>query len=242
MKTLRCIVVDDEPLARELIISYINKTPFLELIAGCGSAAEATTCINENHPDVVFLDIQMPGMTGMELARFIAPDTLIIFITAYDHYAIEGFKVNAIDYLLKPVSYSDFLSSAQRAIDRMCQRQSQSKPCNDELTHIIVRSDYKLVQLPVKDILFIEGVKDYVKIYTSTDNGQKPVITLMNMKSLEQKLPSFFMRVHRSYIVNLNNINSIERGSRIVFGEHYIPVGETYRSAFNAYLASRTIT
>jgi DNA-binding LytR/AlgR family response regulator len=241
MNTLRCIVVDDEPLARNLIISYIEKTPFLELIAGCGSAAEATTCINESHPDVVFLDIQMPGMTGMELARFIKPETLIIFITAYDHYAIEGFKVNAIDYLLKPVSYNDFLSSAQRAMNVFEQRHSTAKPVNDEQTHIIVRSDYKLVQLPVKDILFIEGVKDYVKIYTSTDNGNKPVITLMNMKSLEQKLPAFFMRVHRSYIVNTNNITAIERGSRIVFGEHYIPVGETYRAAFNAYLASRTI-
>ncbi len=241
MNTLRCIVVDDEPLARNLIISYIDKTPFLELIAGCGSAAEATACINDNHPDIVFLDIQMPGMTGMELAHFIKPETMIIFITAYDHYAIEGFKVSAIDYLLKPVSYADFLSAAQRAVTIYEQRQATAKPAVEDQTHIIVRSDYKLVQLPVKDILFIEGVKDYVKIYTSTDNGQKPVITLMNMKSLEQKLPAFFMRVHRSYIVNTNNITAIERGSRIVFGEHYIPVGETYRAAFNAYLASRTI-
>ncbi len=241
MKTLRCIVVDDEPLARNLIISYINKTPFLELIAGCGSAAEASVCINDSKPDVVFLDIQMPGMTGIELARFIPIDTLTIFITAYDHYAIEGIKANAVDYLLKPVSYADFLTSAQRAMTIAEQRQNQVKQSSDEQTHIIVRSDYKLVQLPVKDILFIEGVKDYVKIYTSDNNCQKPVITLMNMKSLEQKLPSYFMRVHRSYIVNLNNINAIERGSRIVFGDHYIPVGETYRAAFNAYLASRTI-
>jgi DNA-binding LytR/AlgR family response regulator len=197
--------------------------------------------MSETVPDIIFLDIQMPGMTGMELARFIKPQTLIIFITAYDHYAIEGIKANAVDYLLKPVSYADFLTSAQRALNILEQRQNLSKQSDEEQTHIIVRSDYKLIQLPVKDILFIEGVKDYVKIYTSADDSQKPVITLMNMKSLEQKLPSYFMRVHRSYIVNLNNINSIERGSRIVFGEHYIPVGETYRAAFNAYLASRAI-
>jgi DNA-binding LytR/AlgR family response regulator len=241
MRTLSCIVVDDEPLARDLIISYIEKTPFLDLVAGCSSAAEAISCITDSNPDIVFLDIQMPGMTGMELARFIKPETLTIFITAYDHYAIEGIKANAVDYLLKPVSYADFLTSAQRAMNILEQRQSHVKPLVEEQTHIIVRSDYKLIQLPIKDILFIEGVKDYVKIYTSADNSQKPVITLMNMKSLEQKLPSYFMRVHRSYIVNLNNISSIERGARIVFGEHYIPVGETYRAAFNAYLASRTI-
>lgn len=240
MNTLRCIVVDDEPLARDLIVSYISKTPFLELIAACGSAAEASACITDSKPDIVFLDIQMPGMTGIELARFIPTETITIFITAYDHYAIEGIKANAVDYLLKPVSYTDFLTSAQRAMTIHEQRTSHT-PVADEQTHIIVRSDYKLIQLPVKDILFIEGVKDYVKIYTSADNMQKPVITLMNMKSLEQKLPSYFMRVHRSYIVNLNNINAIERGSRIVFGEHYIPVGDTYRAAFNAYLASRTI-
>lgn len=240
MNTLRCIVVDDEPLARDLIVSYINKTPFLELIAACGSAAEASACITDSKPDIVFLDIQMPGMTGIELARFIPTETITIFITAYDHYAIEGIKANAVDYLLKPVSYADFLTSAQRAMTIHEQRTGHA-PVADEQTHIIVRSDYKLIQLPVKDILFIEGVKDYVKIYTSADNMQKPVITLMNMKSLEQKLPSYFMRVHRSYIVNLNNINAIERGSRIVFGEHYIPVGDTYRAAFNAYLASRTI-
>jgi DNA-binding LytR/AlgR family response regulator len=241
MNTIRCVVVDDEPLARDLIISYINKTPFLELIAGCGSATEAISCINEMHPDVVFLDIQMPGLTGMELARFINRDTFIIFITAYDHYAIEGFKVNAIDYLLKPVSYDDFLSSTHRVMSIIEQRQGQTKSDVEQMTHIIVRSDYKLIQLPVNDILFIEGVKDYVKIYTTSDNGLKPVITLMNMKSLEQKLPPFFLRVHRSYIVNTNNITAIERGSRIVFGDHYIPVGDTYRAAFNAYLASRTI-
>lgn len=241
MKTLSCIVVDDEPLARNLIVSYIEKTPFLSLISECSSASEAISCMSETVPDIIFLDIQMPGMTGMELARFIKPQTLIIFITAYDHYAIEGIKANAVDYLLKPVSYADFLTSAQRAMNILEQRQNLSKQSDEEQTHIIVRSDYKLIQLPVKDILFIEGVKDYVKIYTSADDSQKPVITLMNMKSLEQKLPSYFMRVHRSYIVNLNNINSIERGSRIVFGEHYIPVGETYRVAFNAYLASRAI-
>ena len=238
MTILKCCVIDDEPLASQLIASYIEKTPFMQLVGTYSSAQDAIKTILDNQIDVVFLDIEMPQLNGIEFAKIIPQTTRIIFTTAYDRYAIQGFKVDALDYLLKPVSYEDFFGAATKAQRWVESHKNNTTkaPSND---YIIVKSEYRLVQIPTADILYIEGLKDYVRIYTIDD--QKSIMTLMNMKTLEQSLPSSFLRVHRSFIVNTNRIKIIER-NRIVFGNKYIPISDTYKQAFSDYISSHLLS
>lgn len=240
--TLRSCVIDDEPLASGLIASYIEKTPFMTLVGEFSSPRDAIQLILDGGADVVFLDIQMPQLNGIEFARIIPPSTRIVFTTAFDTYAVEGFRVNALDYLLKPVSYEEFLAAANRALQWVEMTRNGTPANNGNQSgndYIIVKSEYKLVQIPVNDILYIEGLKDYVKIYT-TDND-RCIMTLMSMKTLEHSLPADrFMRVHRSFIVNTGKIKVIER-NRIVFGKTYIPVSESYKQAFYDYVNARSI-
>lgn len=244
MTPLRCCVIDDEPLASGLIASYIAKTPFLTLGGEYSSPNDATPAILAGEFDVVFLDIQMPQLNGIEFARIIPETTKVIFTTAYDNYAVDGFRVNALDYLLKPVSYEEFLEASRRALAWHEQQQplqpAPSQTASDPSGRfIIVKSEYKLVQIAVDDILYIEGLKDYVKIYT--DTLEKPVMTLLSMKAIENTLPvDRFMRVHRSYIVNTSKIRVIER-NRIVFGRNYIPVSDSYKQVFADFISARTL-
>lgn len=238
MTILKCCVIDDEPLAGQLIASYIEKTPFMQLVGTYSSAQEAVKTILDNRVDLVFLDIEMPQLNGLEFAKIIPPTTRIIFITAYDQYAIQGFKVDALDYLLKPISYEDFLASANKA-QRWIEMRSNSSSQGSTRDYVIVKSEYRLVQIQTSDILFIEGLKDYVKIYTVDE--QKSIMTLMSMKTLEQSLPSTFMRVHRSFIVNTTKIKIIER-NRIVFGNKYIPISDSYKQMFSDYVASHLLS
>jgi len=244
---LRCCVIDDEPLASGLIASYIEKTPFLELAGEYSSPRDAISTILNTRVDILFLDIQMPQLNGIEFARIIPSTTRIIFTTAYSGYAVEGFRVNALDYLLKPISYEEFLAAASRALSwhELNARAGSADMTTDGETassdgkYIIIKSEYKLVQIPVSDILYIEGLKDYVKIFV--DGAEKSIMTLLSMKTLEQTLPaSDFMRVHRSYIVNLSKIRFIER-NRIIFGKTVIPVSESYKDTFAEFIASRTL-
>ena len=239
MTILRCCIVDDEPLARNLIASYIEKTPFMELAGSFGSAQEAVKTVIEESIDVIFLDINMPQLNGMEFARIAPPTCRIVFTTAYDKYAIEGFKVGALDFLLKPVSYEEFIGSANRALAWSdLRRRAEASDTSRE--YIMVKSEYRLVQIPVRDIIFIEGVKDYEKIYV--DGEEKAIMTLMNMKTLERTLPSnIFLRVHRSYIINATKIRVIER-NRILFGRHAIPVSDSYKQQFSDYIAAHMLT
>ncbi|MDE6116856.1 MAG: LytTR family DNA-binding domain-containing protein [Duncaniella sp.] len=240
--TLRCCVVDDEPLASGLIASYISKPPFMELAGEFSSPKDAISTILEGEVDVVFLDINMPQLNGIEFAKIIPSSVRVIFTTAYDNYAVEGFRVNALDYLLKPISYDEFLAAGNRALQwaELNSRKQEPGLTTSGQDHIIVKSEYKLVQIPIKDILYIEGLKDYVKIYT--EGAEKSIMTLISMKALERSLPANkFMRVHRSYIVNLSKIKIIER-NRIVFGKTSIPVSESYKQVFADYISSRTLT
>ncbi|MDE6306288.1 MAG: LytTR family DNA-binding domain-containing protein [Muribaculaceae bacterium] len=238
MTILNCCVIDDEPLAAQLIGSYVDKTPFMELAGIFQSAQEAIKIILEGKIDVVFLDIQMPQLNGMEFAKIIPPHCRIIFTTAYNGYAVDAFKVNALDYLLKPVSYEDFAMAANRALEWVSlNRQANEKSGTGE--YIMVKSEYKLIQIATSDILYIEGLKDYVKIYI--DGDRKCIMTLMSMKVLERALPqSRFLRVHRSFIVNTSKIKVIER-NRIVFGNNYIPVSDSYKNSFSEFVASRSL-
>lgn len=229
---IRCIVVDDEPLARNLIEGYVNQTPFLELAASFSNAIDAFERIKQGDISLVFLDIQMPQLSGMELSRLLNDRCRIIFITAFDRYAIEGYKVDAIDYLLKPVSYSDFLAAATKAQKRFTGTTVEPQES------IVVWSEYKQIIIKLNNILYIESDKDYIHIYQETGS---PVMTLMSMKSIMGILPAeSFVRVHKSFIVNIGKIKTIERG-QIIFDKVRIPVSETYKENFLAIFRSKNI-
>ena len=233
---LKCAIVDDEPLALELLASYVKKIPFLELTGKYGNAIESMNGLNDNPVDLIYLDIQMPELNGLEFARMLPERTRVVFTTAFDQYAIDGYRVNALDYLLKPISYVDFLAAANKALQWFNLIDGQTPA--DEVKSIFVKSDYKLLQIDLDRIKYVEGLKDYVKIYT--DDSPRPILSLMNMKAMEQMLPeSRFIRVHRSFIVQKGKIREIDR-NRIVFGHVYIPIGDSYKQAFQDFLNSRS--
>lgn len=235
--TLNCIIVDDEPLAAQLLQSYALKTPQLNLIGAFNSAIEASRALRDNHIDLIFLDIQMPELSGLEFAKLLSSETKVIFTTAFSQYAIEGYKVEALDYLLKPISYDDFLCSANKALAWFSGNSAATG--GSEERFLFVKSEYKLVKVNFDDILYIEGLKDYVRIYL--DNGQRPVMSIINMKSLESFLPNpEFMRTHRSYIVHTTKITTIDR-ARIVMGDAFIPISDSYKDNVQAYLDSHTL-
>ncbi len=231
---LKTIAIDDEPLALKLVSDYIGKTPFLELVGAFDNPLDAIDFLSNQEADLIFVDIQMPDLSGIEFTRSLEGDHKIIFTTAYEKYALEGFKLNALDYLLKPFSYEEFLRAAMKA-HKMAELQANALPTIEANNQFLfLKSEYKIRRINFDDILYIEGLKDYIKVYTSGE--AKPVLSLNSIKSLEQKLPEEkFMRVHRSYIVNLNKIETIER-SRIIFGKTYIPVSDQYKDKFQEYL------
>ena len=235
---LSCAIIDDEPLAVELMESYVRKTPFLELQGSFGSGVAAFGMLCDRPVDLLFCDIQMPGLNGVEFSRMLPADTRVIFTTAFSRYAVEGFRVNAVDYLLKPISYADFLAAAQKALEWFELKRHAGAPA-DDLRSIFVKTEYRLRQIELERILYIEGLKDYVKIHVEEETH--PVLTLTSLKSLEEQLPADrFVRVHRSFIVQPSKIRSIER-NRIVFGKEYIPVSENYRQAFFDFLAEHSL-
>ena len=231
---IRTIAIDDEPLALQLVSDYIRKTPFLELVGSFDNPLDAFDFLSETDVELIFVDIQMPDLTGIEFTRSLQEEHKIIFTTAYEKYALEGFKLNAVDYLLKPFSYEEFLKAAKKA-QKLCDLEDRSQPTIETNNQFLfLKSEYKIRRINFNDILYIEGLKDYVKVYLKGED--KPILSLNSIKSLEQKLPEEkFMRVHRSYIVNLEKIDTIER-SRIIFGKAYIPVSDQYKDKFQEYL------
>ena len=235
---LSCAIIDDEPLAVELMESYVRKTPFLELQGSFGSGVAAFGMLRDRPVDLLFCDIQMPGLNGVEFSRMLPADTRVIFTTAFSRYAVEGFRVNAVDYLLKPISYADFLAAAQKALEWFELKRRAGAP-DDDLRSIFVKTEYRLRQIELERILYIEGLKDYVKIHV--EDEPHPVLSLMSLKSLEEQLPADrFIRVHRSYIVQPAKIRTIVRNS-IVFGRERIPISENYRQAFFDFLSDRSL-
>jgi two-component system LytT family response regulator len=233
--TIRCLLVDDEPLALDLLEGYVVKTPSLALTGRCSSAFQAMEMLEKTEVDLIFLDIQMPGLSGLEFSRSLQDGPKVIFTTAFEQYALEGFKVAALDYLLKPISYPEFLNAVNKAKRWFEHFEKATIP--ETRTSIFVKADYKLIQIDFNNILYIEGLKDYVKF--CLEDNEKPVLSLMSMKSLEENLPDLkFMRVHRSFIVNLDKIKTIER-NRIVFGKEYIPISENYKEKFQKFVNER---
>jgi DNA-binding LytR/AlgR family response regulator len=236
MNKINCIIADDEPLAFDLLKGYVEQTPFLNLVKACRNAHEVVEAMGNGEGYLLFLDIQMPGISGIQLAKMIDNNSMVVFTTAYERYAIEGYKVNALDYLLKPFNYEEFLAAAMKAKKQAGLHQRMQTTSNSE-EFIIVKTEYKLLQIALHDIVYIEGLKDHVKIYRQSN--AKPVISLMSMKIIEEKLPQDnFMRVHRSFIVNLNKIQTVER-SRIIFGDTQIPVSDNYKDKFHEFISGR---
>jgi DNA-binding LytR/AlgR family response regulator len=243
---INCIAVDDEPLALGLVCAFIEQTPFLNLTGRYSSAVEALVGLQDQKVDLIFLDIQMPNLNGMELARVLdsrgANKPRIIFTTAYNQFAIEGYRVDALDYLLKPFNYEEFLHASNKALSyfELVNRSNSAaattvaEPAEEE-EYLFLKIEYQLVRIALNEIMYIEGLKDYVKIYLQ--DKEKPLLSLTSLKALEEKLPSKrFMRVHRSFIVSLNKINSITRNA-LQIGKVNITVGDQYKEAFGGFLS-----
>ncbi len=231
---IRVVAIDDEPLALQLVKGYVEKTPFLELAGAFDNPVEGVAFIGSSDVDLVFLDVQMPDLTGTELARVISGGPKVIFTTAYEKYALEGFRLDAVDYLLKPFSYAEFLKAAQKA-EKLIELERRELPeLEVKNDFLFIKSDYKIRRINFSEIHYIEGLKDYVKIFLSGE--KKPVLSLSTLKALEARLPADkFMRVHRSFIVSLDTVKVVER-NRIVYGDVRIPVTDQYRENFQKFL------
>ncbi|MBR4480801.1 MAG: response regulator transcription factor [Prevotella sp.] len=233
---ITCAIIDDEPLAAGLLESYAQKTPYLQLMGTYNSAILAMKDLRENPVQLLLLDIQMPELSGIEFAKILPKDTRVIFTTAFPQYAVEGYKVNALDYLLKPISYEDFLKSTDKALEWFTVIQRQDTYRRDRF--MFVKTDYKLQRISLDDILYVEGLKDYVRFYLK--NGDQ-VMSLMSMKKLEEYLPKpEFLRTHRSYIVHMTETPLVDR-FRIVFDEVFIPVSENYKDEVQTYFDLHTL-
>ncbi|MDE6237128.1 MAG: LytTR family DNA-binding domain-containing protein [Muribaculaceae bacterium] len=230
-RSLKCVVIDDEPLARELIRSYVERTPNLELAGSFESASEAVKTVMTGDIDLIFLDIKMPLLNGVEFAAMIPRSIRVIYVTAYDSYALDAFRTNALDYLLKPVSYAEFMKAVGKAIEWFMMKDTYEASMGPALSGdtITVKADHRLIQMKTDTIKYVEVRKDHLLFFRTTG---ETVSSVMSMRDIEEVLPpSRFMRVHRSFIVNLSNVEVVER-NRIVFGKTYIPISESKRDEF----------
>ncbi|MDW7694469.1 LytTR family DNA-binding domain-containing protein [Flammeovirgaceae bacterium SG7u.111] len=231
---INCIAIDDEPLALRQIASYVKKTPYLNLVGEFSNAINALEFLQSNQVELMFVDINMPDLSGMDFVKSLLNPPKVIFTTAYSEYALEGYKVDAVDYLLKPISYTDFLTAAGKANQRLAPKEEVSSEVRHTDEFLFIKSEYKIIRINLNDIKYVEGMREYIRIALE---NQQPIMTLMSMKKMEEHLPeNSFMRVHRSFIVNLNKITTLER-NRIVFDNTvYIPISEQYKAKFQTYL------
>ncbi len=250
---LRCLAIDDEPLALQQLVTYISKVPFLELAAQCQSALEARQYLEHDTVDVLFCDINMPDLNGMDFVKSLTVPPLIVFTTAYSEYAVEGFKVNAVDYLLKPFGLQDFQRAANRVRERLEEKPVNSQPpsltsnlspvnyqlstINSPDDTIFLKTDYRIVKVSISDIRYVEGMSEYLKVWIEGET--KPIITLLSMKKMEEHLPDYFMRIHRSYIINLTKIQEVNKNRVIMDSDTYLPIGDLYKEAFQTYLEGK---
>ena len=241
---IRCIAIDDEPLALQQIAAYIGKVPFLELAAQCQSALEAQRFLQSDTVDAIFCDINMPDLNGMDFIKSLAVPPLVVFTTAYAEYAVEGFKVNAVDYLLKPFGLQDFMRAANRLQERLVPPPSLTfltshhSPLTSETDDVIfLKTDYRIVKVTISDIRYVEAMSEYLKVWL--EGEAKPLITLLSMKKMEERLPATFMRIHRSYIINLDKIQEVNKNRVIMDADTYLPIGDLYKEAFQQYVDTK---
>ena len=236
---IRCLAIDDEPLALQQLVAYIRKVPFLELAAQCSSALEARAFLERDTADAIFCDINMPDLNGMDFVKSLAVPPLVVFTTAYSEYAVEGFRVNAVDYLLKPFGLQDFLRAANRLRERLESKApvADASASNTQDDTLFLKTDYRIVKVNIPDIRYVEAMSEYLKVWT--EGEAKPIITLLSMKKMEERLPDYFMRIHRSYIVNLTKIQEVNKNRVIMAADTALPIGDLYKETFQAYLNTK---
>lgn len=237
---LKVLIIDDEPIALEKLRSYVLKIPFFELVAVCESAFDAMKVVSETQVDVIFTDIDMPGLNGMDFVSSLAMSPMVVFITAYANYAADSYRLSAVDYLLKPYGFVDFQRASNKVMERysMSHRDSSTiaSTANDSL---FIKADYRYLRVNLADISYIKGCGEYLQIFV--DGEAEPIMTLSSFAAIKERLTDDFIQVHRSYIVNMNRVNRVER-SRIVFGDDvYIPIGDMYKNEFLQYLTDRAV-
>ena len=235
---IKCLCIDDEPLALHQLAAYIKKIPYFELVGECQSALDAKNIMENDMIDAIFIDINMPDLNGMDFVRSLAAPPIVVFTTAYSEYAVEGYKVDAADYLLKPFGFDDFKRAAMKVKKQYDLQNSQpvmvSSPDEDDA--LFLKTDYKVVRVHVSDITYVEGMSEYLKIHLI---NRKPLVVLLSMKKIEERLPNYFMRIHRSYIINLKCIQEVNKNRVILDADTNLPIGDLYREAFNEYLNSK---
>ena len=244
---IRCLAIDDEPLALQQLVTYINKVPFLELAAQCQSALDARHFLEHDTVDAIFCDINMPDLNGMDFVKSLAVPPLIVFTTAYSEYAVEGFRVNAVDYLLKPFGLQDFQRAANRLRERMETPSANQPVARESDDTLFLKTDYRIVKVKMSDIRYVEAMSEYLKVWIEGES--RPIITLLSMKKMEERLPDYFMRIHRSYIINLTKIKEVNKNrvimERLLVGDStgntdvYLPIGDMYKEGFQAYLDTK---
>jgi DNA-binding LytR/AlgR family response regulator len=232
---IKCICVDDEPFALKQLMDYASKTPFLNPVAACSNAFEALQAVSDYSPDLIFVDINMPEMSGVELVKSLPSNIHVIFTTAYSEFAVESYRLNAVDYLLKPFPYQDFLQAANKVLQKF--DKSEKTVEGEKNDYIFVKADGKIHKVEFSKIDYLESAGEYVKFYIA---GEKPLMSLVTMKSVEAILPrDSFMRIHRSFIVNLEKITTIERNRIVFYGKTYIPISDQYKDVFKEFVEKR---
>lgn len=230
---IKCLVIDDEPLALQQLAAYVAKTPFLTLVAECQSAMEAREVIEKQRVDAIFVDINMPDTNGMDFVRSLSAPPIVVFTTAYSDYAVEGYRVDAVDYLLKPFGFDDFTRAALRVKKRYeLENQAQMASLADD-DSIFLKTEHRIVRVSIADIRYVESMSEYLKLYIE---GQRPVMMLFSMKRMEERLPPFFVRIHRSYIVNMKKIVEVSKNRVMMDAETYLPIGDNYKDSLLKYL------
>ena len=248
MMKIKVLAIDDEPLALQQLVTYINKVPFLELAAQFQSAVEARAFLEQDNADAIFCDINMPDLNGMDFIKSLAAPPLIVFTTAYSEYAVEGFRVNAVDYLLKPFSLQDFQRAANKLLTQLTALTSHLAPLTSDLSpltshlseYVFLKTDYRVIKVNIADIRYIEAMSEYLKVWREGET--KPIITLLSMKKIEESLPDYFMRIHRSYIINLKKITEVNKNRVFLSEDTSIPIGDLYKEAFQAFIDSKYLS
>jgi two-component system, LytTR family, response regulator len=236
---IKCLVIDDEPLALQQLASYVEKIPYFTLVAQCHGAVEAREIIDKERIDAIFVDINMPDINGMDFVKQLSAPPIVVFTTAYSEYAVDGYKVDAVDYLLKPFGLDDFKRAAAKVKKRYeLENSAALSQSNNDDDSIFLKTDHRVIRASIADIRYVEGMSEYLKIYIE---GQRPVLMLLSMKRMEERLPSWFMRIHRSYIVNMKRVKEVSRSRVVIDADTILPVGDIYKEALMNYLSQRSL-
>lgn len=236
---IKCLVIDDEPLALQQLASYVEKIPYFTLVAQCHGAVEAREIIDMERVDAIFVDINMPDINGMDFVKQLSAPPIVVFTTAYSEYAVDGYKVDAVDYLLKPFGLDDFKRAAAKVKKRyeLENNAAAQQPADDD-DSIFLKTEHRVIRANIADIRYVEGMSEYLKIYIE---GQRPIMMLLSMKKLEERLPSYFMRIHRSYIVNMKKVSEVSKSRVAIDADTVLPVGDIYKEALMQYLSDRSL-